>query len=130
MGQSCGCPTKIDSNQDGYTNMDVNRDGPSNINDTIIDDTWSKAVFDLSLPGIKLLHQDDPSLVNKRINNSGEIAIHYVCKHKHKNILIYLINNGSDIDCKEPKTGNTPLHIVCNNYWYDGIILLLTKKCQ
>ena len=66
---------------------------------------------------ISILRNNHP-FANLNIKNQlGETLLHYACRNhtRHVNIVLFLIQEGLDINAKDNK-GRTPLHDACDNY--------------
>ena len=71
---------------------------------------WTDAVNKTNLIGIKYLHAENPDLINESVDNVGHKAIHIAVQKKHGELLLYLLNNGANINEIGGKTANTALH--------------------
>eukprot|EP01083_Nonionella_stella_P061167 159467_1 len=98
MGIGCGCCS-------------------SNTQKVIIDTTaweknpnWADAVTKNKLGGIRMLHAENPDLINELVDSDGHCAIHLAIQHKNGELLMYLLNNGVNINAKGGKERNTALH--------------------
>merc|ERR1719410_3387919 len=71
---------------------------------------WTDAVGKTNLTGVRYLHAENPDLINEPVDNMGHKAIHIAVQKKHGELLLYLLQNGSDINAIGGKTANTALH--------------------
>jgi len=56
------------------------------------------------------LHAENPDLINEAVDNEGHRAIHLSVQNKNGELLLYLLNNGVNINAVGGKHGNTALH--------------------
>ena len=81
---------------------------------TLITD-WANAVNKLNIPGIKMLHQQDPDVINSCVTERGDIAIHIAIKRKHYELFRFLLEYGGDINALRGEDGNSCLHLAVIN---------------
>jgi len=98
---SCGCGSGSDKHQPILYDV-PNKD-------------WADAVKKLNVSGIKMLHQDDPDIINLCVSDRGELAIHIAIKRKHLELFQYLLKYGADINALRGSDGNSCLHLAVIN---------------
>merc|ERR1712228_1893 len=60
--------------------------------------------------GIKMLHQEDPDLVNEPVDEYNGQALHYAVKHKNEKLLVYVLETGANINTQAGLKCNSALH--------------------
>eukprot|EP01083_Nonionella_stella_P037281 101621_1 len=71
---------------------------------------WSDAVTNLKLGGVRMLHAENPDLINEPVDKFGHNAIHIAVQKQNDDLLEYLCNNGVNINAKGGDNLNTALH--------------------
>eukprot|EP01084_Bolivina_argentea_P309864 536022_1 len=62
------------------------------------------------MAAIRILHCDDPDVVNEPIDEYGTVALLYAVKTKNGPLLQYLLNNGANINAQGGPNYNSALH--------------------
>ena len=96
MGSSCGC---CSSSGHRYV-IDTDVKNPD----------WADACNTNKLVGIRMLHAQDPDLINEPVDDTGHKAIHLSIQNKNSEMLQYVLKNGANINARGGKYGNTALH--------------------
>eukprot|EP01083_Nonionella_stella_P209261 758736_1 len=81
----------------------------------IRNERWANAVNNLSLAGVKMLHQQEPDLINEIVTSTGYIAIHISVKRKHFELFQYLLKYGGNINAICGYEGYSCLHLAVIN---------------
>ena len=76
---------------------------------------WADCVNSLNLAGVKMLHQQDPDLINECVSEHGYIAIHVAVKNKHFDLFIYILKYGGNLNTLTGDDGNSCLHLAVIN---------------
>eukprot|EP00485_Elphidium_margaritaceum_P016463 CAMPEP_0202725860 /NCGR_PEP_ID=MMETSP1385-20130828/184316_1 /ASSEMBLY_ACC=CAM_ASM_000861 /TAXON_ID=933848 /ORGANISM="Elphidium margaritaceum" /LENGTH=417 /DNA_ID=CAMNT_0049392065 /DNA_START=80 /DNA_END=1334 /DNA_ORIENTATION=+ len=71
---------------------------------------WADAVVRNKLDGVKMLHSENPDLINECVDNEGHKALHLCIRNKNNALLKYLLQHGVNINAKGGKLQNTALH--------------------
>mmetsp|Transcript_38927 Transcript_38927/g.62147 ORF Transcript_38927/g.62147 Transcript_38927/m.62147 type:complete len:347 (+) Transcript_38927:51-1091(+) len=71
---------------------------------------WADACVHNKLHGIKMLHAEDPDLINEPVDEHGHKALHLAIQNKNFELLQYLLQNGANINAKGGAHHNTALH--------------------
>ena len=96
MGQTCGC---CSSEKQKFV-----------IDTEVRNPDWADACNTNKLVGIRMLHAQDPDLINEPVDSQGHKAIHLAIQNKNSEMLQYLLKNGVNINAKGGKQRNTALH--------------------
>ena len=61
------------------------------------------------------------------VDNSGYVPLHWAAWKKKKDCLELLVSHGADVNARNPKFYETPLHLAVNECWEEGVRLLLAS---
>ena len=71
---------------------------------------WADAVLKNNFTAIKILHHNDPDLINDPVDQCGGVALHYAVRNKNGKLIDYLLNNGANINIQGGPDYNSALH--------------------